>query len=339
MALLRPILRQILAGLPRELAGWSLDLDFAGTESVDPRVTFTRASSAMRTNASGVFESVGVNVPRIDYDPVTLQCRGFLREESRTNLLLNSETLVTQSITVTAAKRTLSFYGSGTVVMSGAHAATLVGVGAYPARKIYTYTPSAGVLTLTVTGEVKFANDELGESASTWIPTTGAAATRSADLPTISGANFSDWYNQSEGTFLVEFDFEGHSGSDAVISAYDTAQTNTYSSYLYFNSTNSNIQAYTAISGTTQGAIVLGVSPDTYPQKIAHAYKTDAFGASMNGGAVVADSIGSAPSSINALALGTASTGSNPMSGHYRRLTYFPKRLPNSTLQMLSRAP
>lgn len=53
-------------------------------------ITFTRASAATRINAAGVLETVGNNVPRIDYDPVTLACRGLLIEEQRTNVIRNS---------------------------------------------------------------------------------------------------------------------------------------------------------------------------------------------------------------------------------------------------------
>jgi len=69
----------------------TLLLDFANSKSVDPRITFTRASTAIRTNANGLLESVASGVPRIDYDPVTLACKGLLIEESRTNLLTYSE--------------------------------------------------------------------------------------------------------------------------------------------------------------------------------------------------------------------------------------------------------
>lgn len=69
----------------------SLNLDFANSQSVDPRITFTRASTATRTNAKGLIESVASGVPRIDYDPITLACKGLLVEESRTNLLTYSE--------------------------------------------------------------------------------------------------------------------------------------------------------------------------------------------------------------------------------------------------------
>ena len=49
-------------------------------------ITFTRASPAWRFNASGLLVQEGNNVPRFDYDPVTLQARGMLVEEAATNL-------------------------------------------------------------------------------------------------------------------------------------------------------------------------------------------------------------------------------------------------------------
>lgn len=53
-------------------------------------ITFTRASGGGRFNASGQYEWLPANVPRIDYDPVTGECLGLLIEEQRTNLLTHS---------------------------------------------------------------------------------------------------------------------------------------------------------------------------------------------------------------------------------------------------------
>lgn len=68
----------------------SLFLDFANSRQVDPRIEFSRATTATRTNAKGVIETVAANVPRIDYDPVTRECFGLLMEPARTNQLINS---------------------------------------------------------------------------------------------------------------------------------------------------------------------------------------------------------------------------------------------------------
>lgn len=65
-------------------------LDFMGGV-LSPAVTFSRGSVATRVNSSGNLETVGVNTPRFDYDPVTLAPKGLLLESQRTNSCLYSE--------------------------------------------------------------------------------------------------------------------------------------------------------------------------------------------------------------------------------------------------------
>ena len=69
----------------------TLNLDFANSRTVDPRITFTRASTATYFDRLGVLRTAAVNEPRIDYDPATGECKGLLIEEQRTNLLTYSE--------------------------------------------------------------------------------------------------------------------------------------------------------------------------------------------------------------------------------------------------------
>lgn len=57
---------------------------------LDPLFTFTRASTATRINAAGLMVTEAANVPRFDYDNLTLACKGLLLEPQRTNLVLGS---------------------------------------------------------------------------------------------------------------------------------------------------------------------------------------------------------------------------------------------------------
>ena len=65
----------------------TLDLDFANTKTLDPRITFTRASGGSYVGADGLIKYAGVNEARFDHDPVTGESLGLLIEESRSNLL------------------------------------------------------------------------------------------------------------------------------------------------------------------------------------------------------------------------------------------------------------
>lgn len=53
--------------------------------------TFTRASSATYFNQNGLLISASNNVPRFDYDPISGDAKGLLRESPGTNLSLHSE--------------------------------------------------------------------------------------------------------------------------------------------------------------------------------------------------------------------------------------------------------
>ena len=70
----------------------SLKLDFANARALDPRITFTRASTATYVGANGLIKTVGNNEPRFDHDPATGESLGLLIEESRTNFIASSET-------------------------------------------------------------------------------------------------------------------------------------------------------------------------------------------------------------------------------------------------------
>jgi hypothetical protein len=73
----------------------TLDLDFANSKTLDPRITFTRSSGGSYVGPDGILRYAGVNEARFDHDPNTGESLGLLIEESRTNLLLRSEDLNT----------------------------------------------------------------------------------------------------------------------------------------------------------------------------------------------------------------------------------------------------
>ena len=85
------------------------------------------------------------------YDPSSLW--GAADHLPRRNLLTSTATLATQSKTVTAVSHTLYIKGTGSVTLSGAATGTLSGTGASD-RVSLVFTPTAGSLTLTVSGTV-----------------------------------------------------------------------------------------------------------------------------------------------------------------------------------------
>lgn len=69
----------------------TLDLNFMIPATLPPGVTFTRSSIARYFDVTGVMQTAALNAPRWDYDPITHVLRGILIEESRTNIIFNSQ--------------------------------------------------------------------------------------------------------------------------------------------------------------------------------------------------------------------------------------------------------
>jgi hypothetical protein len=117
---------------------------------------------------------------------------GYLHEpEAATNLLLNTGTLSTQNVTVTAVPNTLHFTGTGTVTLSGTSTdGPLVGTGTGENNRVnLTFTPSAGTLTLTVSGTVTNADLVADPFVSSHIATAGSTVIRAADTLPLPIAN------------------------------------------------------------------------------------------------------------------------------------------------------
>ena len=272
----------------------TLDLNFARTKTLDPRITFTRSSGGSYVGADGLIKYAGVNEPRFDHDPVTGESLGLLVEESRTNILLHSADLanvawVKTASTVVANQATapdgtlsadliredtstsihvisqgfslLITNGSFTVFCkaAGRNFCTIYFSGSGQRATVYVnllngtitqeFYSSTTKISATVTnagsGWWKISVSATGVSLSTaaiissltgtgtnsgesylgdgvsgiyvwgaqveqntfptsYIPTTTSAVTRAEDNASITGTNFSSWYNRNESTFYVE---------------------------------------------------------------------------------------------------------------------------------------
>lgn len=108
--------------------------------------------------------------------------RRMVLEGAATNLFVGSAApAVAQGIAVTAQAYAVSFEGAGSLTLGGAHVRTVAGAGAGE-RVSQTFTPSAGTLTLTPSGDVRKVQLEVGAIATSYIATTTAAVTRVTDV-------------------------------------------------------------------------------------------------------------------------------------------------------------
>jgi hypothetical protein len=106
-----------------------------------PNIDFARASSATYTGSNGLIQYASIDQPRFDYNPVYLNCNGFLIEEARTNLVLYSEQFDNSNWN----KSTVTITANSIVSPDGSQTAdtlTSTGVNGY-VNEVFSLTPNA----------------------------------------------------------------------------------------------------------------------------------------------------------------------------------------------------
>jgi len=146
----------------------TLDLQFALDATYfsrrGPTPTFTRASSARFVGPTGLIQVASTNVPRLDYDPITLQPLGLLIEEQRANLTAWSED-VTNALW---SKGGTGATGNTTVAPDGNSSADTLTEAAVSAQH-YAYSPPGSVTSGTTYTASVFLKKGSGATAPDWV--------------------------------------------------------------------------------------------------------------------------------------------------------------------------
>ena len=181
------------------------------------------------------------------------------------------------------------------------------------------------------------AEAEVGAFATSYIPTTTATVTRAADVASITGANFSSWYNQTEGTVFADNTNYGVSNT-RIVSFSDNSQSNRFT-VARGTGLSGNINTTVTVSGVAQvNSLVLASSLSFgSAAKAAVAIKASDFAGSVNGLAPVTQATGSIPTTFSQITIGNGEVlGANTFSGTLKRLVYWGQRLPNNVLQAIT---
>jgi len=181
-----------------------------------------------------------------------------------------------------------------------------------------------------VVGTVQFAQLEVGSFATSFIPTGASPVTRAGDNASMTGSNFSSWYNQSEGTFLIV----ARSYADLTQDIVTVDNGNILTSLTIYQSSNAYVN-YALNGGGLEGSVQAIAASATANNKIAACYKTDSFGIAVNGTLGTTDTSGTPPT-VNRFVIAPAAISSGSKALYISSITYFPKRLSNTQLQTLS---
>jgi hypothetical protein len=177
---------------------------------------------------------------------------------------------------------------------------------------------------------------EAGAFATSQIPTTTTALTRNADVATMTGTNFSDWFNASEGTFVAEFaSYDSTTGRQCCAISADDGGTDRIQ--IGRTVTNSCSRAIVLDNASAQANISSATSSfalNTFGT-CALAYKANSFFSGFNATALTPDTSGTVPT-VNQLSIGNGA-GVNTLNGYVANIYYWPQRLTNAEAQAFSK--
>jgi hypothetical protein len=397
----------------------SMALDFT-TASLDSRVTFTRSgNTATVTNSSGNVVGINANLPRFDYDPIALTCKGLLIEEAKTNIFLysgqldnavwfrnslsvtanaivspdgtqNAEKLVEsvsavaehnvfQSFIATAASYTMSAYlkagervwgalrlfngttsffaffnlstgAAGSVTAGATSKIENAGNGWYRCSitaTLLTLESFPSIFVSTGNGTTFYAGDgtsgiyawgaqlELGPFVTSYIPTVASQVTRTADVATMTGTNFSSWYNASEGAFVSSslLSRQAAIGQTTIFSASDNTSANMINCF-YRASGALGVNIFAA-SVAQLDQTQLGVTAANTVVNTGVAYKVSNAVSYANGTVQTTSAVVAIPTATQ-LQFGISPTGSS-LNGYVRSLRYWKQRILNAEGQAFSK--
>jgi len=191
----------------------------------------------------------------------------------------------------------------------------------------------SGIVFVSASGTLQFevwgAQIELGTFSTSYIPTTTAAVTRNADVATVTGSNFSGWWQAGRGSALVRARPGTVSGTRPWVQFDDTTANN----IIAFRGNAANPELYIRAGGSDQAQIDAGTIAANVSYRLAGAWATNDCAASINSGTPVLDGVTTIPV-VTQARLG--SDGTNYLNGHLEAIEYYEERVLSVALQVVS---
>jgi hypothetical protein len=175
---------------------------------------------------------------------------------------------------------------------------------------------------------------EAGSFPTSYIPTTTGSVVRSADVCSITGANFTSFYNSTSGTLLSEASIANLIGNNRGIVQVDNGTNESILRHLY-SFGDGGFRSLIRAGGDTPTVLSTILGTASTIQKRIIAYEGTSFASVTNGGAV-ATATRTMPTGLNAMRIGNLTDGSFYLSGHVAAIRFYKKRLPNAKLVTLT---
>lgn len=157
---------------------------------------------------------------------------------------------------------------------------------------------------------------ETGAFATSYIPTTTTALTRNADVATMTGTNFSDWWQASKSGVLVRARPGTVSGTRPWVQFDD----GTANEIIALRGNTTNPELYIVDGGVAQAQIDAGTIAANNDYSLTGWWATNDCKARLDSGAVVTDTSATIPT-VTQARLG--SDGTNYLNGHLASISYY----------------
>tara|TARA_R110000824_G_scaffold121893_4_gene278363 strand:+ start:2689 stop:4689 length:2001 start_codon:yes stop_codon:yes gene_type:complete len=160
-----------------------------------------------------------------------------------------------------------------------------------------------------------------------------AGVVRAADICSITGSDFSSFYNATEGTFAVEGrrSIAGSSALPTLLEVNDNSTSDT----MGFN-TSATKEQFDVYDGSGAASVLAGPDIEVNTTfKVSGGYEAGNYGSSLNGATVVTNSLAAIPT-VDQLHFGASEHGSRELNGHIGRVRYYNRRLTDKQLKILA---
>jgi hypothetical protein len=175
---------------------------------------------------------------------------------------------------------------------------------------------------------------EAGESATSYIPTVASQVTRTSDLASMTGTNFSSWYRQDEGTVYVEADSTRPLGSFLSLIDIGVGISTTNRNTVGVNNNPVNVASVSNgiadLTANTSNFRTLGSI------KVAYSAQDNNIAVCLNGGAVATDTSGIFLKTVDNLKIGVRNDNQVSLNGWISKVSYYPVKVSDAQLQGLT---
>jgi len=316
-----------LTGLTREIVGTGTE---SGISYIDVRLSGTpSAAGVFLINFESNTQNAASNGQAWSGSTYCKLQAGSLTGIS--SLVLRTSALDISQVELSSTSQT--FTPTSAALNTQRNVAIHTNISASTAYEIVYVRVSLSGAAIDITLRIGLPQLELGAFATSVIPTTTTALTRSADVASVN--TLSPWYNATEGTLFAEFTASANASTVYAALSNGTIAQNS----VYFDNDSGFIRNVVFSASSAQAAMSTGaIGTVGAVNKVAGGYKVNDFAVSRNGGSVVTDTLGAVPLSISQLDIGRNpnAVASTYVSGYLRRITYYPVRLTNAQLQNLT---